>query len=114
MSVPDFDFEYFNGYTSGDDALQREVLQLFFGQISLLLEKFIEGAAPDVWQSAAHAIKGSARGVGMGVVADLADHMEGEAAHPEETRQATLERLAAAVAAARSAVEGRYSGIFSA
>jgi HPt (histidine-containing phosphotransfer) domain-containing protein len=114
VSVSDFDFEYFDGYTSGDDALQREVLQLFFGQISSLLDKFSEGAAPDVWQSTAHAIKGSAHGVGMSAVADLAEHMEGEAAHPEETRQATLERLATAVATARSAVEGQYSGIFSA
>ena len=113
MSVSDFDFEYFDGYTSGDDPLQREVLQLFFGQVSSLLEKFIEGAAPDVWQTTAHAIKGSARGVGMGVVAGLAEQMEGEAAHPEEARQATLNQLNEAFASARSAVEGRYSGIFS-
>lgn len=112
MSNIDFDFEYFDGYTSGDESLQREVLQLFFGQIPGMLEKLGPDGSLGEWQATAHAIKGSARGLGLKTVGDLCEAMEKQ---PDETvtgKQAALMQLEAALAAARASVEGRYAGIF--
>lgn len=112
----DFDFEYFDAYTSGDDALQREVLNLFFEQIPGLLAKFSpDGSVHDStgdWQATAHAIKGSARGIGLGRVGDLCEAMEKQVNGPEAEKRAALTRLQEALAAARASVTAQYTGIF--
>lgn len=112
MSNSDFDYEYFDRYTSGDEALQREVLLLFFGQVPGLLEKFRPDVAAGDWQAAAHAIKGSARGVGLNVIGDICEAMEKLGNEPPAGKQTALTQLQAALATARACVEGHYAGIF--
>lgn len=112
MSDTDFDFEYFDVYTSGDEALQREVLILFFDQIPGLLGKFGPDGTADDWRAAAHAIKGSARGIGLKLIGDLSEAMEKHAEEPDAEKQTALARLQEALAAARASVEDQYGGIF--
>ena len=112
MTSSDFDFEYFDVYTSGDEALQREVLILFFGQIPGLLEKLGPDGTADDWTAAAHAIKGSARGVGLKHIGDLCEAMEKQADVQGEQKQTSLAQVQEAVAAARASVEAQYAGIF--
>lgn len=113
---PDFDFEYFDAYTSGDDALQREVLNLFFAQIPGLLEKFgpegASGGSSSDWQATAHAIKGSARGVGLKRIGDLCEAMEKQAEEAEAAKHTALTQLREALAAARASIAAQYAGIF--
>ncbi len=108
----DFDFAYFDTYTSGDEALQREVLQLFFGQIDGLLEDLDPDSGAKDWHAGAHAIKGGARGIGLGVVADLCQEMEEQKDGDTATRRTALEDLKAALDKAAQNVAGRYEGIF--
>ena len=107
-----FDFAYFDQYTSGDEALQREVLQLFFGQVvGLVADLDPEGGDQD-WRAGAHAIKGGARGLGLNVVGDLCQHMENMKDPGAGERQAALTDLESALKAARENVAAHYKGIF--
>jgi len=62
-----FDRAHFDHMTGGDAALQAEILDLFRGQAALWTEAL---ASNDNWRSAAHTIKGSARGIGFWTLAD--------------------------------------------
>lgn len=109
-----FDFAYFDQYTSGDEALQREVLQLFFGQVvGLVADLDPEGSDQD-WRAGAHAIKGGARGVGLIVVGDLCQHMESMKEPGAAVRKAVLADLKRALKTARESVTEHYEGIFGA
>lgn len=107
-----FDFAFFDQYTSGDEALQREVLQLFFGQVvGLVADLDPEGSDQD-WRAGAHAIKGGARGLGLNAVGDLCQHMENMKDPGAGERQAALTDLETALKAARQSVAAHYEGIF--
>src|SRR5690349_8857859 len=69
--------------TLGDRALEREVLQLFDRQSSILIAR-MRGAAPAVVAALAHTLKGSARGIGAWRVAHAAETLElaGNAGEP--------------------------------
>src|SRR5437588_8394462 len=58
--------------TLGDRALEREVLQLFDRQSSMLIAR-MRTAAPAAVATLAHTLKGSARGIGAWRVARAAD-----------------------------------------
>lgn len=61
------DLAHLRNYTLGDDALQREILDLFREQIknSLhLLQEAADSGDKSAWEMAAHTLKGSARAVG--------------------------------------------------
>lgn len=109
-----FDFAYFDQYTSGDKALQREVLQLFFGQIVSLVAVLDPDGSNEDWRAGAHAIKGGARGTGMTVVGDLCQHMEKMTDESAAIRKSVLADLDGALKAARLSVAARYEGIFDA
>jgi hypothetical protein len=84
--------------TLGDDALAREVLGLFDRQATLMIER-MRGADRDAQSAMAHALKGSARGIGAWEVAEAAarfDHGGGDSA--------ALTALAASVARARAEI----------
>lgn len=70
------DFDYLESYAGGDLQVVREVLALFQGEA----EAWATGlSAPgDGWRDLAHTIKGSARGIGAGVLGDVADRAERE------------------------------------
>ena len=88
--------------TLGDRGLEREVLQLFDRQSTLLIAR-MRSAAPGGVVMLAHTMKGSARGIGAWRVARAAELLElaGASGHP--TAEA-LDKLAAASDEARSVI----------
>ena len=84
--------------TMGDRSLEREVLQLFDRQSSLLIAR-MRTAAPAGIATLAHTLKGSARGIGAWRVARAAEALE-----LEGTDGDALDRLAAAADEARAVI----------
>ncbi len=78
------DMEHLLHYTMGDEALAREVLGLFCTQGRIYLEQLCATQDPQERKSAAHTLKGSARGVGAHHVANLSETLEELAAAPDE------------------------------
>jgi hypothetical protein len=90
--------------TRGDRSLEREVLQLFDRQATVLIGRMRSSAAPAV-SAAAHVLTGSARGIGAWPVARAAQAVEQAAAGMREAElTGAVERLGAAVDAARSVI----------
>ena len=90
--------------TRGDRSLEREVLQLFDRQATMLIGRMQSSAAPAV-SAAAHVLTGSARGIGAWPVARAAQAVEQAAAGVGEAElTAAVERLGAAVESARSVI----------
>ena len=96
------DREHLRQMTLGDRALEREVLVLFDKQASLLVDR-MRKAEPEAVFALAHALKGSARGIGAFRVAHAAAAVErgDEAAGAFD---AALNALDVAVAQARAAI----------
>ena len=88
--------------TLGDRSLEREVLQLFDRQSTLLIAR-MRAAAPGGITMLAHTLKGSARGIGAWRVARAAEALEVAGAGGSETGGA-LERLTAATDEARAVI----------
>lgn len=86
--------------TMGDRSLEREVLQLFDRQSTLLIAR-MRAAAPGGVVTLAHTLKGSARGIGAWRVARAAEALE--VADALEVSSA-LDRLAAASDEARAVI----------
>ena len=63
-------------HTLGNRDLEREVLQLFVRQSAVYLGRLRAAHSAGDRRMAAHTIKGSARGIGAWLVADLADVFE--------------------------------------
>ena len=61
--------------TLGDRRLEREVLELFLRQTTIMLGRIV-GATPLEAAAAAHTLKGSARGIGAWRVARAAECLE--------------------------------------
>lgn len=61
--------------TLGDRRLEREVLELFLRQTTIILKR-IADAEPPLAAAAAHTLKGSARGIGAWRVAHAAELLE--------------------------------------
>lgn len=67
------DRDHFNHMTGADRALQTEVLSLFRMQVS----DWINALDAEVdWREAVHTMKGSARGIGLMVLADACEAAE--------------------------------------
>ena len=88
--------------TLGDRALEREVLQLFDRQSSLLIAR-MRTATPPAVAALAHTLKGSARGIGAWRVARAAELLELTGASGNPTADA-LDGLAAASDEARAVI----------
>jgi HPt (histidine-containing phosphotransfer) domain-containing protein len=98
--------------TLGDRRLEREVLELFVRQTTIMLGRIV-GADPAMAAASAHTLKGSARGIGAWRVARAAELVEsavagegGAAAMDEavtELKSASLE--------ASAAIGARLSGL---
>jgi HPt (histidine-containing phosphotransfer) domain-containing protein len=86
--------------TLGDRSLEREVLQLFDRQSTLLIAR-MRNAAPGGVVMLAHTLKGSARGIGAWRVARAAEALE--IADTLEVSGA-LDRLSAAADEARAVI----------
>ena len=73
------DDEHLSRMTLGDRRLEREVLEIFVRQCTIILAR-ITAAEPAVAAAAAHTLIGSARGIGAWRVARAAEHLEQTAA----------------------------------
>ena len=88
--------------TLGDRSLEREVLQLFDRQSTILIAR-MRAAAPGGLAMLAHTLKGSARGIGAWRVARAAEALELAGAREGEVDGA-LDRLALASEEARAVI----------
>jgi HPt (histidine-containing phosphotransfer) domain-containing protein len=61
--------------TLGDRRLEREVLELFLRQTTIMLGRIVD-ADPPLVAAAAHTLKGSARGIGAWRVAEASELLE--------------------------------------
>ena len=89
--------------TLGDRALEREVLQLFDRQSTLLIAR-MRSAAPAGIATLAHTLKGSARGIGAWRVARAAEALELAGSAGSDAVAEALNRLAAAADEARAVI----------
>lgn len=96
--------------TLGDRALEREVLQLFLRQTTIMLDR-IMGAEPAVAAAAAHTLKGSARGIGAWRVARAAERLEHAASRSKDRNdlEGVIAELKAASLEAGAAIAGRLT-----
>ncbi len=86
--------------TFGDRSFERELLELFDWQASLLLARMRASDAPAV-STLAHTLKGSACGIGAGNVARAARATEVAAGGAAAECSAAIDRLAATIEEAR-------------
>lgn len=95
------DFNYLETYAGGDMALVEEVLGLFREQAAMWVRLLDPAAQDEAWRDAAHTLKGSARGIGAGALADACEAAETAPAGLGE-RTVRLERVKDALDAALS------------
>jgi HPt (histidine-containing phosphotransfer) domain-containing protein len=104
------DEDHLQRMTLGDRGLEREVLAIFARQTVLMLER-MAGMEPALAATAAHTLKGSARGVGAWRVAQAAERVERAA---DEGRNAAMTTAIAELATAsfevRAAIDARLGG----
>ncbi len=65
------DHAHLSRYTLSDKGLELEILRLFLAQIPLTIESLKFASMDKDWVIAAHTLKGSARAVGIGRLAEL-------------------------------------------
>jgi HPt (histidine-containing phosphotransfer) domain-containing protein len=90
------DEDHLGRMTLGDRRLEREVLEVFLRQTSIMLSR-IAGGEPAVAAAAAHTLLGSARGIGAWRMAQAAERLEQVAS---EAGEAGLDRAIAELKAA--------------
>lgn len=103
------DHAHLSRYTLGNPDLEREILGLFVAQLPLSIEQLRFAVTDREWQVAAHTIKGSARAVGAGHVANLA--LEAEQL-PVIENGAERARILAGLEEAAEAVEAYVAKVF--
>lgn len=94
-----FDPGQFSTMTGGDAGLQREIVDLFRGQVPGWRERLAQEVVQDR-ADAAHTIKGSARAMGLFVLATACEAAE---ARPEREQ---IDRLLEALDEALAALDG--------
>lgn len=73
---PVLDLDHLDMMTGSDRALQLELFALFETQTRLWRPVLVPSGCANTWRDAAHSIKGSARGLGLGPLADAAEAAE--------------------------------------
>jgi HPt (histidine-containing phosphotransfer) domain-containing protein len=92
--------------TLGDRVLEREVLEIFLRQATMMIER-IERAEPGLAAVAAHTLTGSARGVGAWRVAQAAERLEQAAGHADAALDEAVDALKVATVEAGAAINAR-------
>lgn len=98
--------------TLGDRRLEREVLELFVRQTTIMLGRIV-GAEPVLAAAAAHTLKGSARGIGAWRVARAAELVESAASGEGgvAAMEEAVTELKAASLEASAAIGARLTGL---
>lgn len=104
------DLKHLARYTMGDKALEKEILELFLGQLPQTIEALSSAATERDWRIAAHTLKGSGRAVGAWRVARLAEYAEREVSltNPPLCTEAVA-RIEEAAAEAREFIRKTYA-----
>lgn len=99
VALAPIDFAHLRRYTLNDRALEKEILEIFAAQLPLTIGELRSASLPEDWKRAAHTLKGSARAVGAGDLAELAASAERAAALADPAaRRAIVNRIEAAAA----------------
>ncbi len=101
--APAIDRDHLSSMTFGDRGLERELLELFDRQASMLIVRMRAGGTAAVGPLA-HTLKGSASGVGAGRVERAAEAAELAANSPAHECAHAVDRLAQAVDEVRALI----------
>jgi HPt (histidine-containing phosphotransfer) domain-containing protein len=93
------DVQHLSVQAGGDPALMAQVLELFLEHAAQVLEALAAAGDAKAWHDHAHALKGSAKGVGAWAVAEAA-----LAAEQEPLNYQRIAPLRSAFAEARAAI----------
>jgi HPt (histidine-containing phosphotransfer) domain-containing protein len=106
------DQDHLERMTLGDRSLEREVLEIFVRQITIMLDR-IMSAEPETAAAAAHTLKGSARGIGAWRVARAAERLEHSARNEgnEADVEEEITELKAATLEVTAAIGARLTGL---
>lgn len=97
-------------FTQGNRQLESEVLSLFANHLPTIIAQLHEAATSRDWRIAAHTLKGSARAVGAGELARLAEEAEGMPGPAEAAaRERLIHDIEAAAAKARHYIDRLYN-----
>jgi HPt (histidine-containing phosphotransfer) domain-containing protein len=103
------DLTHLRRYTMGDVDLEKEVLDLFLGQLPLTIQALSEATTERDWMVAAHTLKGSGRAVGAWHVARLAEHAERQLlVHKPALKAEAVAHLRDAAEEARAYIRSAY------
>ncbi len=101
------DFDHLAAYTGGDVELEAEVFDLFRQQTEMWLRLLTHDAEMEDWTSAAHSLKGSARGIGAFGLAACCEAAEKAATASPAARSVTAQDVRDAVKIVLDAVSAR-------
>jgi HPt (histidine-containing phosphotransfer) domain-containing protein len=103
------DEDHLRKMTLGDRTLEREVLEIFARQTSVMLSRLVE-AEPARAAALAHTLKGSARGIGAWRVARATEQLEQAAGRCDwDALSRAISQLEAACGEVRDAIGARLS-----
>jgi HPt (histidine-containing phosphotransfer) domain-containing protein len=89
------DLAHLSRYTMGNNAIEREVLELFKRQTRLYLDRLSQSTSDDGWREAVRVLKESARSVGAWQLLKTAEAAEGLSLSGfSDNRQSLLHALA--------------------
>jgi len=85
------DLSHLRRYTEGDAGLERELTAMFLVSAERYVTDIAQAAvATPAWRYAAHSLKGAARGIGAGELAELAERAEALSPEPATAERARL------------------------
>jgi len=104
------DLDYLRRFTSGNVALEEEVLKLFADHAPLYLEQLRNAKSAKAWAEAAHTIKGSGAAIGARRLASIAEmverlDVESAAARDEDFRARAIEAVTGALEEVRRCID---------
>lgn len=94
------DFSHLEHYVGGDQAIIREVLDLFRDQARTVLTALDPEGPADQWRNAAHSLKGSALGIGAKALAAACGEAEVVREESLAAKQAARARISDCLGAA--------------
>jgi HPt (histidine-containing phosphotransfer) domain-containing protein len=103
-----FDIVLLRRYSFEDPELERELIELFRGQLPLLVSQLAEAKGQSDWHLAAHTLKGSARSIGAPALAELALELEQIGYQENPVRAKLASQVEAAVKEFETAIEAHF------
>ncbi len=95
--VGSVDFQHLETYVAGDRGLVREVLSLFSDHARTVLPTLNPDGPDDDWRNAAHALKGSALGIGAFALAEVCSQAELLKSAPADEKRQVRSKVADAL-----------------